>query len=146
MGHALAGATVHKPSIFCLEGFRRERIIVKIEATRKAPTPVENEGADHGPGGVPCLLEGLGHGAKWQRQRLPGEILHAVLKRVSAGQDDCMRGPCKWDLRDRALKHDSVVSQRIKGRSLDGLRSITTHVVGAEGVDGDQYDAGASNF
>src|SRR5258708_12608435 len=63
MGHALAGATVHKPGIFCLEGFRRERIIVKIEAARKAPTPAENEGADPPPPPFPPLLASPPHSA-----------------------------------------------------------------------------------
>ena len=142
MRYALSGATVHQPGILFLEGFRRKRVIVKIEAACQPPTPVEHEGADHGSGGVTRVLESLGHGAKLLRQRLPGEILYAVLKGVSAGQDHRMRGPGKWDLRDRPLKHDTVVSQRVKGWSLDGLRSIASHVVGTQGIDGDQYNAG----
>src|SRR6202521_4626863 len=143
--HALPGATVDQSDILLLEGFRRKCIIVKVEAARQPPTPVENESADHSPGGVSCLLESLRHGAKLLRQRLPGEILHAVLKGVSTGQDHRMRRPGKWDLRDRPLKHDTVVSQRIKGGSLDGLCSIASHVVGTQGIDGDQYNAGPSN-
>src|SRR4029077_4330015 len=142
MRYALAGATVDQTGIFFLEGFRGEGIIVKVEAARQSPTPVENEGADHSSGGVTRLLEGLGHGAELLRQRLSGEILHAVLKWVSAGQDHRMRRPCKRDLRDRPLKNDPVASQRIKGWSLDGLRSITSHVIGTQGIDGDQYDVG----
>src|SRR5713226_9178112 len=145
MGYTFPSATVHQPDILFLEGFRRKRVIVKVEAARQSPTSVENEGADHGSGGVTRFLEGLRHGTKLLCQRLPGEILHAVLKRISAGQDDRMRRPCKWDLRDCALKHDPVACQRIEGWSLDGLRSITSHVVGAQGIDGDQYDAGTSN-
>ncbi len=53
-----------------------------------------------------------------------------------------MRRPGKWDLRDRPLKHNTVVSQRIKGWRLDHLRSIASHVVGTQGIDGDQYNAG----
>src|ERR1700682_6851894 len=56
MGHALPGATVYQSGMFFLKGFRRERIIVKIEAARQPPTPVENEGADHGSGGVARLV------------------------------------------------------------------------------------------
>src|SRR6202158_3020492 len=85
MCYALPGATVHQTGIFFLEGFRRERIIVKVEAARQPPTPVEYEGADHGSGGVTSLLESLRHGAKLLRQWLAGEILHAVLKGISAG-------------------------------------------------------------
>src|SRR5208282_4980927 len=75
MRHAVAGATVHQADLFFLEGFRRKRIVVKIEAASQPPTPVENEGADHRSGGVTGLLKGLGHSAKLRRQRLPGEIL-----------------------------------------------------------------------
>ena len=53
-----------------------------------------------------------------------------------------MRRPGKRNLRDGPLKHDAVVRQRIEGWSLDRLRSITSHVIGAQGIDGDQYNAG----
>src|SRR6266404_8403438 len=142
MRYALPGATVHQSGIFFLEGFRRERIIIKIKAAGQPPTPIENEGADHGSGGVTRLLEGLRHGAKLLRQRLAGEILHAILKGVSAGQDHRVRRPGKWDLRDCALKHHTIMSQSIEGWGLDGLRSITSHVIRAHSIDGDQYDAG----
>src|SRR5208282_6872732 len=113
------------------------------EAAPEAPTPVENKGADHGPGGVTRLLKGLGNGAKLLCQGLPGEVLHAILKRISAGQDHGVRRPGKWNLRDGPLKHDSVVRQRVEGWRLDHLHlcSIASHVVGAERIDGDQYNA-----
>src|SRR5208283_2343739 len=124
---------------------RRECVIIKVEAARQPPTPVEHEGADHGAGGIPRLLECLGDRAKLRTERLPGEILYAVLKRISAGQDHGMRRPGQRNLRDGALKHNTVVSQRIEGWSLDGLRSITSHVIGTQGIDGDQYNAGFRN-
>src|SRR5271169_3997627 len=130
MRYALPGATVYQADILLGEGFRRKRIIVEVEAAPQAPTPVENKGADHGPGGVTRLLKSLGHGAKLLRQRLPGEILHAVLKGVSAGQDHSVRRPGKWNLRDGSLKHNPVVSQRIEGWSLDHRCSVTSHVIG----------------
>ena len=37
MRHALAGATVHQADIFLLKGFRRKRIVVKVEAARRVP-------------------------------------------------------------------------------------------------------------
>jgi hypothetical protein len=76
------------------------------------------------------------------RERLPGEILDAILKRVSAGQDHRVGRPGQWNLRDGALKDYAVVSQRVEGWSLDHLRSITSHVIGAQSIDGDQYNAG----
>src|SRR4029077_17399054 len=106
--YARAGAPVDNTCIFLLEGSPAEGIIVKVEAARQPPTPVENEGADHSSGGVTRVLEGLRHETKFLCQRLPGEVLHAVLKRISAGQDDRMRRPGKWDLRDCPLKHDPV--------------------------------------
>ncbi len=145
MGHTLPGATVHQTDIFFLEGLRRKRVIVKVEAARQPPTPVEHESAYNGSGCVTRLPEGLGDGTKLLRQRLPGEILHAVLKGISAGQDDRMGRPCKWDLRDCSLKHNTLVGQRIKRRSLDRLRSITSDMIGAQRIDGDQYNAGPCN-
>ena len=139
--YALPGATVHQTGIFLLEGFRRKCIIVKVEATCQSPTTVENERADHRSGGVTRLLKGLGDRAKLLCQRLPGEILHAVLKRISAGQNHRMRRPGQGNLRDCPLKHDTVMRQRIEGRRLDHLRSIASHVIGAQSIDGDQYDA-----
>src|SRR5208283_2697757 len=138
-------ATVHQADVFLLEGIRGKRIVIKIEAARETPTPVENKGANHGPGGITCVLEGLGHGAKLLSQRLPGEILHAVLKGVSAGQDHRVRRPGKWNLRDGSLKQNPVVSQRIEGWSLDHRCSVTSHVIGTHGIDGDQYNAGFRN-
>jgi hypothetical protein len=142
MGYALPGAAVHQTDILLFEGRRRKRIIVKIEATRQAPTAVEHQGADHGSGGVACLFECLSHRSKLWSERLPGEILHAILKRVSAGQDYRMGRPGQWNLRNGARKHYAVMSQRVEGWSLDHLRSITSHVVGAQSIDGDQYNAG----
>ena len=78
-------------------------------------------------------------------ERLPGEILHAILKWISAGQNHRMGRPGQWHLRNGALKHYAVVSQRVEGWSLDHLRSITHHVIGAQGIDGDQYNAGSRN-
>ena len=142
MRYALPGATVDQAGIFFLESFRRKRVVIKVEATRQSPAAVENERADHGSGGVTSLLEGLGHGTKLRSQRLPGEILHTILKRISASQDHRVRRPGKRNLRDRALKNDTVMSQRIKGWSLDRLRSVTSHVIGAQRIDRDQYNAG----
>src|ERR1019366_5947283 len=143
MGYALPGAPVDQTDILLLEGRRRKRIIVKIEATRQAPTAVEHEGADHGSGGIACLFECLSDGSKLWSERLPGEILHAILKWISAGQNHRMGRPGQWNLRNGALKHYPVVSQRVEGWSLDHLRSITSHVIGAQGIDGDQYNAGS---
>src|SRR5208282_6653930 len=139
--HTFPGATVHQTDVLLLEGFRRKRVIVKVEAARQPPTPVENEGADHRSGGVTRLLEGLGHGAKLLRQRLPGEILYAVLKRVCASQDHRVRRPSQGNLRDRPLKQDTVMRQPIKRRSLDHFCAIASHVVGTQSIDGDQYNA-----
>src|SRR5208282_4663924 len=100
MRYTLCGASVDQADILLGEGFRRKRIIVEVEAAPEAPTPVENKGADHGPGGVTRLLKGLGNGAKLLCQGLPGEVLHAILKRISAGQDHGVRRPGKWNLRD----------------------------------------------
>src|SRR5579859_5868214 len=140
--HAFSSAAVHQSSIFLLESFRRKSVIIKVEAARQAPTPVENKGADHGSSGIARMLERLGHRAKLRRQRLSGEILHAVLKRVGAGQDHRMGWPCQWDLGNGPLKHDAVMSQRIQSWSLDHVRAITSHMIGAQSIDGDQDNAG----
>jgi hypothetical protein len=75
-------------------------------------------------------------------ERLPGEILYAVLKRISAGQDYRMGRPGQRNLRNGALKDNAVASQRVEGWSLDGVRSVTPHVISAQSIDGDQYNAG----
>src|SRR5208337_2521508 len=90
IGYALPGGTVDQAGFFFLEGLGRKRIIIKIEAAGQSPTSVEHERTDHGSGGVACLLESLGHGAKLLCQRLSGEILDAVLKRIGTGQDHGM--------------------------------------------------------
>jgi hypothetical protein len=113
MRHALSGTAIDQTDVFLLESLRRKGIIVKIEAAGQPPAPVEHERAHHGSGRIACLLESLGHGAKFVGQRLPGEVLHAVLKRVGAGQDHRMRRPGQGNLRDRALKHHAVQSQPI---------------------------------
>src|SRR5580700_2012486 len=136
--HTLTGGTFYKADLFCRKGFRGEGIVVGIEAAGESPTAVENESADDGSGGVACLLEGLSDGAKLRRQRLPGEILHAVLKWISAGQDSGVRRPGKRDLRDGALENQSVARERIKGGSLDGLRAVASDVIGTQSVDGDE--------
>src|ERR1019366_8945622 len=50
MGYALPGAPVDQTDILLLEGRRRKRIIVKIEAKRHDPNAVEHDGGDRGCG------------------------------------------------------------------------------------------------
>ena len=142
MRHAFSGAAIHQSRIFLLERLGGERIVVEIKAARQSPASVEHERADHRPGRISSLLERLRHGAKLRRQRLPGEILHAVLKRIGAGQNHGVRRPRQRHLRDRPLKHHAVMRQRIQRGSLHVLRAVASHVIGAQRIDGDQYDAG----
>src|SRR5208283_3389430 len=90
MRYALPGGAIDQAGFFFLESPGRKRIIIKIEAAGQSPTAVEHERTDHGSGGVACLLESLGHGAKLLCQRLSGEILDAVLKRIGTSQDHGM--------------------------------------------------------
>jgi hypothetical protein len=73
----------------------------------------------------------LGDGAKLLRQRLTCEILNAVLKWIGAGENHRMRWPSKRNLGDGSFEDYAVMRQSVESWSLDHLRAVARHVVGA---------------
>src|SRR5207302_9635662 len=71
-------------------------------------------------------------------ERLPGEILYAILRWVGAGQDGCMRRPSERHLRDGMLEDNPVASQGVQCGRLDVRRTIAAEVIGAYRIDGNE--------
>ena len=88
------------------------------------------------------LFESLREGAELRSERLPGEILHAILKWIGSRENDRVRRPGERNLRDGVFKEDAVVGEGIGRRSLHLSCSVATDVVGADRVDRDQNDVG----
>ncbi len=138
MGHAFARATIDQSQISIRERFGRECIIVEIKSASEAPTAVEDEGADHRSRGVPLLLKRLRDRAKARLQRLASEILHSILEGIQASQNHCVRRPSQRHLRDGPFKNNAIARESIESRCLDVLCPITTQMVGADRINGDE--------
>src|SRR5579872_1199915 len=91
--HAFACAPIHEPKIAIDKFLRRKRVVVEIEPARQSPTSVEHKCADHGTGNIPVLFKRLRYQSKSRIERLPREILYAILKRIQAGKNDRVRRP-----------------------------------------------------
>src|SRR5207247_7408200 len=79
------------------------------------------------------LFESLREGAELRSERLPGEILHAILKWIGSRENDRVRRPGERNLRDGVFKEDAVVGEGI-GRQIG--RASCRERVEAEGVGG----------
>ena len=123
-----------------LELLWRECIVIEIKSACEPPTAVKYERTHHRGRGVSLLLEDLSNGSKSRIQRLSGKILYSVLKRISAGQNHCMRWPSKWNLRNGALEDDAVAGQGIQCWCLHRSGAVRSRVVGAYRVDRDEND------
>src|SRR5207245_11340639 len=88
------------------------------------------------------LFESLREGAELRSERLPAEILHAILKWISSREDDCVRRPGERNLRDGMFKEDAIVGEGVGRRSLQLFCAIATDVICADRVDRDQNDIG----
>src|SRR5215471_4446957 len=100
---AFTCATFYESEIAVGECFWGERIIIEIESACQSPTSVEHERADDRSGCVSVLLKCLRDGAELLVEGRTREILHSVLKRISASQDYGVRGPRQRNLRDGSL-------------------------------------------
>ena len=140
--NTLSGFTIHQTQVPFAELFRRERVVVKVEATRQSPTAIEHECAHHRAGSITLLLESLCYRAETRFQWLAGEILHAVLEGIRSCEDDGMRWPSLRDLRDGTLESRAVLSQGIQSWRLHTGGAIAAEGIGANRVDGDEYDIG----
>src|SRR5207245_2302075 len=133
---------IDQAQISFLEFLRGEGIVIEIKTASQSPTAVEHKRADHSPGRISMLFESLREGAELRSERLPGEILHAILKWIGSRENDRMRRPGERNLRDGVFKEDADVGEGIGRRSLHLLCAVATDVVGANSVDRDQNDIG----
>src|SRR5207249_11366054 len=140
MVHALLCTAIYQSKIAFDEGFWRERIVIELKAASESPTAVKYERTHHGGSRVAMLLENLRDRDKLRIQRLSGKIPHSILKRISAGQNHCMRWPRKWNLRNGALEDDAVAGQGIQCWCLHRSGAVRSRVVGAYRVDRDEND------
>src|SRR5258708_2614343 len=85
--HAPSSATFNQTKIAILELLWSNRVIIKIEAPGQPPTAVEDKCTHHCAGPVSMIFKGLRHRTELRRQRRPGKILHAVLKRIRPCQN-----------------------------------------------------------
>ena len=145
MGDALAGPAIHQANVFLPKCFSREGVVVEIEAARQPPAAVQHERAYDRAGGIALLLENLGHRTEARVERLPGKILHAILKGISTRQDRGMRRPGQRHLRDGALEDNAVARQGVEGRGLHIGRAVAAEVVGANRVNGDENHVRATH-
>src|SRR5439155_26567390 len=133
---------IDQAQISFLEFLRGEGIVIEIKTASQSPTAVKNKRADHSPGRISMLFESLREGAELRSERLPGEILHAILKWIGPRENDRVRRPGERNLRNSVFKEDAVVGEGIGRRSLHLLCAVATDVVGANSVDRDQNDIG----
>src|SRR5947208_11291998 len=133
---------IHQAQISFLEFLRGEGIVIEIKTASQSPTAVEHKRADHSPGRISMLFESLREGAELRSERLPGEILHAILKWIGSRENDRMRRPGERNLRDGALEENAIAREGIGCRGLHLFCAVATDVVGANGVDRDQNDVG----
>src|SRR5207253_4831796 len=91
---------IHQARVSRLELLRREGIVIEIKTASQSPTAVKNKRADHSPSRISMLFEGLRDRAELWSERLPSEILHAILKWVRPREDDRVRRPGERNLRD----------------------------------------------
>jgi len=138
--NALTGAAVHQSGVFCGEGFGGKSVVIEIETAGETPGAIKDESADHGAGRVAMLPEGLRHGAEVGIERLSGEILHTVLERIGAGKNDGVRWPGERYLGDGAIEPDAIEGQGVQGGRGGGRFAVAADVIGANCINGDQYD------
>ena len=86
------------------------------------------------------LFEGLRDRAELWSERLPSEILHAILKWVRPREDDRVRRPGERNLRDGSFKENAIVGEGIGRWGLHLLRAVASDVIGASSVDRDEED------
>src|SRR6266480_3194134 len=104
MGDTLTSFPIYQTNVFLLERLGGKSIVVKIKASRQSPTAIEHKGTHHCGRSITALFEGFCNGAELRIEWLPGEVLHAVLKRICSGQNSGMGRPSQRDLRNRALE------------------------------------------
>src|SRR5438105_5140696 len=136
MSNAVTRFASYKPNVFLLKYFGGKRVVVKIEAACQSPTAIQDKRANHRGRGIALLLEHLSDRLEALIERLPGEILYAILKWVGAGQDGCMRRPSERHLRDGMLEDNPVASQGVQCWRLDVRRTIAAEVIGAYRING----------
>ena len=104
MTDTLSSPAVHESKVLVLKGGGGKGVVVVVETAGQAPTAVEHEGTYYCSGRVTSLLESLCQRAKLRRERVAGEVLHTVLKRIRSRQNGRVRRPGQRDLRERSLK------------------------------------------
>ena len=75
--------------------------------------------------------------------RLASEILHAILKRIRAGEDRRMRGPGERNLRDGAVEDHVIRCEGIERGRFNVLRAVATEMIGTERINCNKNDIGA---
>src|SRR5438132_13095129 len=119
---------IHQAQISFLEFLRREGIVIEIKTASQSPTAVKNKRADNSPGRISMLFESLSDGAELWGERLPSEILHAILKWISPREDDRVRRPGERNLRDGSFKESAIVGEGVGRRGLHLCCAIATDV------------------
>ena len=131
-----------RPISFCLKRFGGESVVIEIKAASQSPTAVQNKRTDHCACDVALLFEHLRHRTEPLIEGLPGKILHAILKRIGAGQDGGVRRPCKGHLGDGSVEDNAIASQAVHDRGLNVGRAVTPEVIRAHGVNGNENYVG----
>jgi hypothetical protein len=98
-------------------------------------------GAHEGAGGEALAVEDLGQHRR-SRVDAAGEVLGAVLGRVEPGHHRGVGGQGPGGLADGPLEERSFLCQRADPWSGVRLVPVARQVIGSEGVDGDEEDAG----
>src|SRR5215469_7784740 len=102
-----------------------EHVVIQLEAPIEPPTPVENIRAHDGGGIVSLRLERLRHAADVRAERIPGKVLHAIVKWVSSREQASMTRQREWNLRISMLKQQARSRQFVDCRSLGLLVSVS---------------------
>ena len=137
--HYIRAAAFHPaPTRFCL-GLRR-KVVIEIEAaiqTRGECVAVQNDCPDEGRGVIALRLQ-QGCQSRMRRRQRHGKIGDAMTAGQQAGQDAGVRSVGDRTRREGMGETNAVFCQSIERRRLNVFVTVAVHVVGAQGVDGDQ--------
>ena len=99
-------------------------------------------GADERGGGVALLPEQRGQGWNLGREGSGKVVPDLVLVRVAAGEDRDVRRPSLGNLGYGVLEEHALAGQPVEGLRVARGVAVGSHVIGSEGVDGDEHQVG----